>query len=391
MRLVDTSERRARLGRRHALATAASDSVAAVRSMVVLHSSDPVTVFLSAWARVSGFTVPDLERALYDERVVLRMHGMRRTLWVVPTEWAPLVYGSSTRAVASAERRRTARMVEAGGVAEDGEAWLQEASIEILGLIAAGGEVLTRDVTRQVPRLGQQMPFYNQQGRLMGSPAVGSRALNQLGFESLLVRTRPAGTWVSGQYRWAVTESWLGAPLPQIEADDASRDLLALWLHAFGPATEVDIKWWTGWPLRQVRRALVDIEAVSVSLDDGGIGFLLPDDTDPVPTTESWVALLPSLDPTTMGWKERSWYLGPHAGALFDRNGNGGTTVWHDGRIVGGWTQRKTGEIVYEIFDDIPATARRAIAARARELEEWFGGVTVTARFPSPHEKQLGS
>ncbi len=170
-----------------------------------------------------------------------------------------------------------------------------------------------------------------------------------------------------------------------------ARDLLALWLHAFGPATEVDIKWWTGWPLRQVRRALVDIEAVSVSLDDGGIGFLLPDDTDPVPTTESWVALLPSLDPTTMGWKERSWYLGPHAGALFDRNGNGGTTIWHDGASSGAGPRGGQGEIVYEIFDDIPAAARGAIAARARELEEWFGGVTVTPRFPSPHEKNLGS
>ena len=78
-----------------------------------------------------------------------------------------------------------------------------------------------------------------------------------------------------------------------------------------------------------------DVGAVEVELDDG-VGFVLPDDLDPVDPPEPWVALLPGLDPTTMGWKQRGWYLDPEVGAaVFDRNGNGGPTVWVDGRIVG--------------------------------------------------------
>ena len=69
---------------------------------------------------------------------------------------------------------------------------------------------------------------------------------------------------------------------------------------------------------------------------------------------EPWVALLPGLDPTTMGWKRRDWYLPPgHVPLLFDRNGNAGPAVWVDGRIVGGWVQRRNGEIATRLLDDV--------------------------------------
>ena len=61
----------------------------------------------------------------------------------------------------------------------------------------------------------------------------------------------------------------------------------------------------------------------------------------------------PALDPTAMGWTDRSWYLGPHGPALFDRSGNIGPTIWADGRIVGGWAHRPTGEINYRLLEDV--------------------------------------
>ena len=51
------------------------------------------------------------------------------------------------------------------------------------------------------------------------------------------------------------------------------------------------------------------------------------DDLEPVVAPKPWVALLPALDPTVMGWQARDWYLGPHAAALFDRSGNAGPTT----------------------------------------------------------------
>ena len=66
-----------------------------------------------------------------------------------------------------------------------------------------------------------------------------------------------------------------------------------------------------------------------------------------------WVALLPALDPTTMGWQARDWYLGSHKAQLFDRNGNAGPTIWLDGRIVGGWAIRDAGEVVTGLLEDV--------------------------------------
>ena len=54
--------------------------------------------------------------------------------------------------------------------------------------------------------------------------------------------------------------------------------------------------------------------------DDGSTGYALADDLDPEPSVEPWVRLLPALDSTSMGWTDRSWYLGPHKAALFDAN-----------------------------------------------------------------------
>src|SRR5688500_14149845 len=88
VRKIEGAERRARLARRHRLAPGdrASDVVEAARSMVCLHGTDPATVYLSAWARVEGMTVSDLERALYVERSLVKHLAMRRTLFVFPRE-----------------------------------------------------------------------------------------------------------------------------------------------------------------------------------------------------------------------------------------------------------------------------------------------------------------
>ena len=93
-----------------------------------------------------------------------------------------------------------------------------------------------------------------------------------------------------------------------------------------------------------------------------------------------------------MGWKERSWYLGDHGrfgNSLFDSNGNAGPTVWMDGEVVGGWVQRKSGEIAYRLLTDVPRSRAKAIAARAEEIRALIGDVRVSVRFPAPMQKEL--
>jgi hypothetical protein len=114
-------------------------------------------------------------------------------------------------------------------------------------------------------------------------------------------------------------------------------------------------------------------------------------DTAPVAPPEPWAALLPGLDPTSMGWQNRDWFLDPaHRAALFDRSGNIGPTVWWNGEIIGGWAQRPDGEVVWRLFPDAGAgAAEQAVAAEAARLAGWVGGARVTPRFRTPLEKEL--
>ena len=138
------------------------------------------------------------------------------------------------------------------------------------------------------------------------------------------------------------------------------------------------------------RAALADVEAAEVSLDGGGTGFLLPDDLDPVDDPGPSVALLPGLDPTTMGWKARDHHLSPEVAAqLFDRNGNGGPAIWVDGRIAGSWVQRRDGTIATRLFTDVGTDARREVEAAAERHRILLGDVRFSVRYPAPVQPEL--
>jgi Winged helix DNA-binding domain len=389
VRTVSVDERRARLARRHFLApgSPAGDPVELARGLVGMHATDPSTVFLAAHARLREPATEQLERALYEDRSILRMIGMRRTLFVFPLELAAVVQAACTESILATQRRRYAKLIEEGGIASDGEAWLEAAGSATLRALESRGEAYASDLSADVPQLREKLR-YGEGKTWAGNIGMTSWVLFLLAAEGRIVRCRPRGAWTSSQWSWTSAASWLPSPLPRLEPDAARAELASRWLAAYGPASVADLKWWSGWTLKQTREALAAIDAVEVDLD-GEPGIALPDDLEPEPPPEEWAALLPSLDSTVMGWKERAWYLGEHGPSVFDRNGNAGPTVWWNGRIVGGWAGRRDGEIVYRLLEDVGVDAVRAIEAEVQRLGEWLGETRVIPRFATPLAKEL--
>jgi hypothetical protein len=390
VRRISVDERRARLARRHRLtADDRTDSaLEAARAMVALHSTDAVTVYLSVLARTAGVAPGDVERALYEDRSLVRVLAMRRTLWVVPRELLPVVLAAATRTVAARERRRLEGFIRDSGFTARPGAWLKRDEREALAAVEERGEAFTSDITRNVPLLATKLSFGT--GRWATTQSASARVLPQLAMDAKLVRGRPRGDWSNGQYRWVPTAAWLGEPVEELDQAAAQAELVQHWLAAFGPATETDLRWWTGWTAREVRAALAAVPHETVDLD-GATGLLLAGDDEPVEPPEPWAALLATLDPTTMGWKERDWYLGPHATVLFDVNGNAGPTVWWDGRVVGGWSQRRDGEIVYRLLEDVGADAVAAVEAEVARLTDWIGDVRFSPGFLPPFQRELAA
>ena len=391
VRRIDDGERRARLGRRHCLAGGAHAAGVAelARSLVALHATDPASVFLAVAARVPGADPAAVERALYDDRTVVRMLGMRRTLFVVPTDVVPIVQAACTRALEDRERRTTARMIEQAGVTDDGDAWLRPVEDATVAALAARGEGTATQLAEDVPELRTQ--FRHGVGKKWeGLIGVSTRVLALLSASGRIVRGRPRGSWISTQYRWVPADAWIPGGVGDLPTDGARVELVRRWLVAFGPGTVADLKWWTGWTVAEVRRALAGLDTVEVDLD-GATGLVLADDVEAVDAPEPWVALLPALDATVMGWKGRGWYLGEYAPALFDRSGNAGPTVWCDGRIVGGWAQRPDGEIALRLFEEVGAEAAAAVDAAADRVRRWLGDVRFIPRFRTPLELELST
>jgi hypothetical protein len=387
VRTIDDAERRARLARRHRLAPGhrAPDVVEAARSVVCLHGTDPTTIYLSAWARVEGMTVDDFDRALYDDRSLVKHLAMRRTLFVFPREALGLAQAGASARVAAGERRRLIRDVEAAGLHADGARWLAETSEQVVAALADGREATASELRAELRGLDGAIAY--GEGRSWGGQApIGPRVLTTLSAAGRIVRASNDGRWSTSRPRWASMTSWLGEELATPAETEGVAGLVERWLRAFGPGTAADIKWWLGSTLTAVRRALAELGAVEVDLA-GQTGYVLGGDDEPSEPVEPWGALLPALDPTTMGWIEREWYLGPYKAELFDTSGNAGPTVWWDGRIVGGWQQGEDGEVVLQMLEDVGADARRVLEREAARLTEWLGGARVLPRFPSPLSK----
>lgn len=387
MRTVDVAERRARLARRHRLLPddRAADVVEAARAMVCLHATDPSTTFLSAWARVDGMTVADMERALYVDRSLVKHMAMRRTLFVFPRDTLAIAQAGASVRVAATERRRLVAAVEKAGLQADAHRWLSEAGDQVLAMLADGREATLAELRAEIPLLDGSI-LYGEGKSWGGMAPVAPRVLTTLSAAGQIVRASNDGNWAVSRPRWTSMTAWLGEELDPLAEDEGVARLVARWLGTFGPGTAADIKWWLGSTLTAVRRALSAIGAVEVDLD-GQVGYLLADDIDPVAPVAPWAALLPTLDPTTMGWIERDWYLGAYKNLVFDSTGNGGPTIWWEGRIVGGWRQTDAGEVELQMLEDVGSDGDRAIAAEATRLTAWLDGRRVMPRFPSPLSK----
>lgn len=391
---IDTAQRRTRLVLRHHLAGGAASPGAVAESLVALHATDPATVHLSVATR-SGLPVAEIERALYADRTLLRILGMRRTMFVVPTGLAAIIQAACADDIAKRQRKLLIQHLATAGLEAELDGWLAEVEEGAYAAVKARGPAYAEQIAEAEPRLRTRIVM--AQGKpYEASVYITSRVLFLLAAQGRIVRGRPAGSWLSTRYAWTTVESWLQTTSSGLSGHDpaaARAELARRWLHAFGPAEVADLTWWTGWTAAQVKTALTAIAPVEIDLD-GRPGIALPGDLEPVAPPEPVAAFLPALDPTPMGWRERSWFLDGDevpVPELFDRTGNIGPTVWWDGRVVGAWAQRSTGEVVHRTFGDPGRDAKAAIEARAARLDQWLTDVRVIPKFRTPAEKALAS
>ena len=301
-------------------------------------------------------------RRCTSERSLLRMLGMRRTVFVVPADLAPVIQAACTVDIAAqAAARATRSLLQTAGVGDG--AWLAE--VEDAAVLALGGPrpgdrcAALRgraEAAHQGPAAGQAVGGRTEHHHLGAVPA-GRRRPD---------RARPAARVVDQQPVPLVAGRRpgcrAGGPLP---ADEARVELVRRWLAAYGPGTVADLKWWTGWTRRPGPAGARPRSTRSRSTWTGRPGSCCRTTTDPVPPPEPWVALLPALDPTPMGWTGRVWFLGAHAPRCSTAPATSGRPSGATAGSSAAGRSARDGEVVYRLLEDVGAEASpRSIAAR---------------------------
>ena len=252
------------------------------------------------------------------------------------------------------------------------------AAAATLDALAARGEAFTSELTRDDPLLAHEAPPRDRN-------PLGDRGKHRLAHPSAARgrgrrRARTAARVVEhGQYRWALAAATAAR---DTRHRVAQAELLRRWLHAFGPATEADIRWWTGWTAREARAALAATSHHVVELD-GSTGYVLADDLEPVEPSAPAGRAPPHARPDDDGLEGARVVPRPaRASRCSTRNGNAGPTVWWDGRVVGGWAQRRDGEIVVEAARGRRRRGRRTRSSRGRAAAGLARRRTGRARLP---------
>lgn len=376
------AERRARLARRHGLGAAHRHPglAAATAAMTVWHATEPSSVHLAIHARSANVALAEVENALYGERSLVRQLAMRRTLFAFPRElYAPALAGAGAR-TAAMTRTQLVGMVRDAGVTDVGD-WIDGVERDVVQLLSDGQARSARQVAEAVPTLAQRVE--RGSGKWAARVPLGATALTLLAARGVIIRAENGGDWRRSAATWTTPRHWLGAEVAIPTAREGYAALVAAWLRTFGPGTEADLVWWFGATKTAIRRALGDVAAEQVPLSAGRVGWVAAEDADADrEDAGAWAALVPILDPTTMGWRERDFYLeSEDTPYLFDSVGNAAATAWVDGRIVGTWVQDDAGRVGLVLRRRVPVSRRRLLDAEAERLTALLAGQRISSPY----------
>ena len=359
MRASDEHERvlRHRL-RAQRIAPRAADDVTVgdlVGSVCGIQAQEKPAAALSVRARRRGLTATDVERALYDERSVVRTWCMRGTFHLVATEdlpWLLAVFGPTF-----ATRGPDPRRLAAWGLDEE----RVEAVVETIGEVLADEGPLTReDIAEHLVDRGIEV-----------DPATQAvyHLIRRAALRGVVCEVAP----IDGTNAYDRLDSWVDLD-PTPDHDDALATLARRYLAAYGPATRADFAAWSGLYAKDVKTAWASLadDARELETDAGEALMLEQADSDDPPTESLSVRLLPGYDTYLLGYKKDhrpvpdGYESHVWPGSAIIR-----PTVVVDGRVVGTWRldrSRKTMGIDVTPFESLDEGILKGVEREATDV-----------------------
>jgi Winged helix DNA-binding domain len=341
---------------RHALTEPAPDlSPADIAGVLCgVHAQVLSAAEFSIGRRIAGATRADIERALWEDRTLVKTFGPRGTVHLLPAADLPMWTGALSALPSSVPThpepvRFTPEQAEEV-IAAIGEALadteltvdeLTEAIVDHTGPWA--GEPTMEAFGGRWPRWRQLTSTAAHRGMLCFGPNRGPK----------VTYTNP--------HRW----------LPGFRPDDggaALRTLFMRYLYAYGPATSRHFARWLSIPPQRAVELFDELagELEQVELD-GAPGWTMAGDTSTPSQPHRGIRLLGYFDAFVVASQPRErLYPGPAAARALSPAGQAGNypVLLVDGAVGGVWHQRRSGRklaITVEPLGELTATQRRQL------------------------------
>jgi winged helix DNA-binding protein len=338
-----------RLARHHLLVPAPASAIADVVGDVCgIHAQVLTAAELSLGLRVKGATRETVQAELWERRSLVKTHGPRTTIHLLPAAQAPM-WLAAVRA--AGDRRRDQDWLRAMGLDEPKRDAIYQAFVDVLD---------RRHLT--LDQLGGEVE------RRLGS-WVAEHASAAFGGSWPRWRVCLGGAAVAGLICFGPNEGrkvtfvrpgqWLAEWPPPPPEEEALREVFKRFVRAYGPSKPAEFaRWFTIPPGRAVALAKElrsEFEEVDV---EGERRVVLAGDSEPEIEAGPSVHLLPHFDCYLVGchprtelfpeaWRERGIPIG---------GGGNIPVVLVDGRAAGIWEMRRQGgraTVVVDCFEQM--------------------------------------
>ena len=318
------------------------------------HSQVLSAAELSIGRRIAGATRSDVQRALWQERTLVKTFGPRGTIHLLATADLP-VWTGALQALPSPVPTHPDGVRFAPRQAEE--------VIAAIGAALANAELTVDDLTEAIAdRAG---PWAVEQTmEAFGGKWPRWRQLTSTAAHRGMLCFGPDR---DRKVTYTNPRRWLPGFRPA-PGGAAVRTLLTRYLYAYGPATPQHFAKWLGIPPRYAAEMFGgmagELEAVEL---DGEPGWALAGDTATPPRPHRGIRLLPYFDAYLVAGQPRErLYPGAAATRALTPAGQAGNypVLLVDGVVGGVWHQRRSGRklaITVEPLRDLTAVQRRQL------------------------------
>lgn len=331
-----------------------------------LHAQLMSSAELTAWARVENLDRRAVQRALWEDRTLVKTWAMRGTLHLLPSAELPVWHAALST---SPRWLKPAQWQKHFGITLDELDHLTDTIAAVLD-----GRLLTREeLGREVERLSGLATFgskiaQSSWGTILRPAAFGGRLCFAPSMGQRVRFTRP--------------DTWLAKPLPKVEPQQATAAVTRRFLSAYGPVTYHDLaRWWNGGGVSTARRWIASLgdEVTPVELD-GRQAWMLATDARKIPDLPPLrsARLLPAFDQYVIGASYHAAHLlpGDLRGRVYRPQGWISPVLLVNGRMLGIWRHEIKGsrvELTIEPFLTVPVWVRRAASEEAERLAAFLG------------------